>query len=218
MVAAFDKDREQSGDRARPGSGPGALEQPRQLREHGRRIALGGRRLAGGQADLALGNSETGDRIHQDQHVVVDVAEELGDRQCQIGGLAAHQRRLVRGRDDHHGAGKPGRAEVVLKELLHLAAALADQPDHRNVGLDVAGEHRQQHRFAHAGAGENAHALAAAAGREGIERPHAEIERSAHPPAGMGGRRVVAEAIRRRPRRQRALAVDRLAHRIDDPA
>ncbi len=136
----------------------------------------------------------------------------------QIGGLAAHQRRLVGGGDNHHGAGQAVGAEVVLQELLHLAAALADQPDHRNVGLDVAGKHRQQHRLADAGAGENAHALAAAAGREGIERPHAEIERAADPAAGMGGRRIVAEAIGRRPRRQRALAVDRLAHRVDDAA
>ena len=83
---------------------------------------------------------------------------------------------------------------------------------------DVARQHRQQHRFADAGAGEDAHALAAADGEEGIERAHAEIERRADPHAGMRRRRRSAERIRRRPRRQRPLPVDRLAHGVDHAA
>ena len=133
-------------------------------------------------------------------------------------GLPAHQGRLVGGRHHHHRAGEAGVAEVVLQEFLHLAAAFADQPDHRDIGLHVARQHRQQHRFADAGAGENAHALAAAAGQEGVERPHAEIERRADPAARMRQRRRIAEGIRRRPEQQRPLAVDRLAERIDHPA
>ncbi len=135
-----------------------------------------------------------------------------------MGGLAAHQSRLVGGRNHHHRAGETGVAEIVLQEFLHLAAAFADQPDHRDVGHHIARQHRQQHRFADAGAGENAHALAAAAGHEGIERAHAQIERRADPAPRMRERRRVAELIRRGSEQQRALAVDRLAQRIDDAA
>ena len=212
VVVAVDQHGEDAGDGALPlGAGPGPLQQPRQLGEHRRRIALGGRRLAGGEADLALRHGKARDRIHQHQHVLAFVAEIFGDGERQVGGLAAHQRRLVGGGDHHHRAGEAGVAEIVLQEFLHLAAAFADQPDHRDVGRHVARQHRQQHRFADAGAGENAHALAAAAGQEGIERAHAEIERRADPAAGMRQRRRVAERIRRWPEQQRTLAVDRLA-------
>ena len=60
-------------------------------------------------------------------------------------------------------ARQPLGAEVVLDELAHLAAALADQADHDHVGLGVAGHHAEQRALADAGAGEQADALAAAA-------------------------------------------------------
>ena len=201
-----------------PMPGPGALQQLRQFGEHGRRIALGGRRLAGRQADLALRHRKARDRIHQAQHVLVLVAEIFGDRQRQIGRLPPHQGGLVRGRHHHDRARQALVAEIVLQEFLHLAAAFADQADHRDVGIDVARQHRQQHRLADAGAGEDAEPLAAAAGQERIERAHAEIERRADALARMRRRRRVAVGHRRRPLRQRPLAVDRLAHRVDDAA
>ncbi len=54
--------------------------------------------------------------------------------------------------------------------------------------------------------------------RKRIERAHAEIERRADALARMRRRRRVAVRHRRRPLRQRPLAVDRLAHRVDDAA
>jgi hypothetical protein len=107
--------------------------------------------------------------------------------------LAAHQGRLVGCRHHHDRTREPLRSEVVLDEFLDFAAAFADEADHRHVGCDVAREHRQQHRFADAGAGENAHALAPAAGHEGIERADSKIERGADPAAAMSRRRRVAE-------------------------
>ncbi len=142
----------------------------------------------------------------------------FGHRERQIGGLAPHQRRLVRGRDHHDRARQALLAEVVLQEFLDLAAAFADQPDDADRGIDVAREHRQQHRFADAGACENAHALAAAAGEERVHRAHAEIERGADALARMRRRRRIAEWHRRRALRQWPLAVDRLAQRVDDAA
>src|SRR5262249_60820481 len=46
----------------------------------------------------------------------------------------------------------------------------------------------------------------------------AETERPPAPLSGMSRGRSVAERMGRRPGRQRTLAVDRLAHRVDDPA
>ena len=218
MVVAVHQHAEDAGDGALLGARPRPFQQTRQFGEYGRRIALGGRRLAGRQPDLALRHGKAGDRIHQHQHIFAEVAEIFRDRQRQIGRLAAHQRRFVRGRDHHHGARETGRAQIVLQEFLHLAAALADQADHRNVGRHVAGQHRQKHRFADTRARKDAHALAAADGEKGIERAHAEIERLAHPHAGMRRRRRIAERVRRRTRRQLTQPVDRLAHGVDHAA
>ena len=62
----------------------------------------------------------------------------------------AHQRRLVAGRDDHHRARQPFGAERVLDEVAHLAAALAEQRDHVDVGLRLAGDHAEQRALADA--------------------------------------------------------------------
>ena len=91
------------------------------------------------------------------------------------------------------GAGEALGAEVVLDELADLAAALADQRDDRHLGLGAAGDHRQQAGLADAGAGEDAEALAAAAGDEGVHGAHAQ--------RAAGGRRgrAAAGAAPRRP-------------------
>src|SRR6185312_16803111 len=81
---------------------------------------------------------------------------------------------------------------------------------------DVARQHREQDGFADAGAREDADALATAARREHVEHAHAEIERRADAPARMRGRRRAAKRKRRWPELQRPLAVDWLAHRVDD--
>ncbi len=100
---------------------------------------------------------------------------------------------------------------------MHLSATFADQPDHSDIGRNVAREHGQQHRLADAGAGagEDAHALAAAARNEGIEGANAEIERRPDPPPRVRERWRIAERIGRRTIEQRSLAIDRLAQRID---
>jgi hypothetical protein len=126
--------------------------------------------------------------------------------------------RLVRGRHHHHRSRQALVAEVVLQEFLDLAAAFADEANHGDVGVNVARQHRQQHRLADAGTCKDTETLAAAAGQEGIERAHPEIERGADALARMRRRRRIAVGHRRRPLRQRPLAVDRLAHRVDDAA
>src|SRR6185312_7482537 len=108
--------------------------------------------------------------------------------------------------------------EIVGEEFLHLAAALADEADHRRVSAGRPGNHRQQHRLADAGGREDTHALPAAARKKGVEGTDAEIDLVLDAAAGMGRRRLVAQRIGPGPERQRALAVDRLAHPIDDAA
>src|SRR5207248_10363866 len=151
-------------------------------------------------------------------YVLVFVAEIFRYRERQIGRLPAHQGRLVGGRHHHHRPCEAVLAEVVLQKFLHLPAALADKADHADVGIDIARQHRQQDRLADAGTGEDAEPLAAAAGQEGIERADAEIKRETDALARMRRRRRVAERHRRAALRQRPLAVDRLAHRVEDPA
>jgi len=45
------------------------------------RIALRGRRLAGGEPDLALGDGESGHRVHQHQNVLVEIAKIFRNRE-----------------------------------------------------------------------------------------------------------------------------------------
>ena len=140
----------------------------------------------------------------------------FGKRQGHLRGLAAHQRRFVGGRHHDDAARQAFRAELVLDEFLHLAAALADQADDVDVERGIARHHRQQHRLADAGGGKDAHALPTTAGREGVDGADAEIDLFAHPSSGMRRRRNVADAHRVLACGQRPLAVDRFAERVDD--
>ena len=76
-------------------------------------------------------------RVDQQQDVEALVAEVLGDAGGGVRGAQAHQRRLVGGGDDDDDPVARGLAEVVLEELAHLAAALADQADDDDVGRRV---------------------------------------------------------------------------------
>ena len=110
------------------------------------------------------------------------VAEVLGDRGRREGRPDAHQRRLVGGGDDHDRV-RERVAEVALDELAHLAAALADQRDHVDLGRGRAGDHAQQRGLADARAGEDAEALAAAARDKRVERADAEADAVGDPRA-----------------------------------
>ena len=217
-VVAFGEHGVERGDRAAAGDAvAAALDELRQLGEAARRIALGRRRLADRERDLALRHRVARQRIHQQQHVLAAVAEVLGDHGRVVGALHAHQRRRVGRRGDDDRAADAFLAEDVLDEFLDLAAALADQADDDHVGGGVARHHAEQHALAHAGAGEQADALAAADGQHRVDRAHAGVERRAH--------RVAVHRVDRPARqrlvvhlRERALAVHRLALRIDDAA
>ena len=177
--------------------GAGAFEQLRQHREDRRRVAAGRRRLAGRQADLALGEGQPGDAVHHQQHVAAAVAKPLGDPGGDEGRPQPHHRRLVGGGDHDDRVAQAVRAEVVLEELAHLAAAFADEGDDLDLGLRPAADHRQQARLADAAAGEDAHPLTAADRDQRVDRPHAQREGLVDPVAGhrVGRGRVDAHRL-----------------------
>ena len=143
------------------------------------------------------------------------IAEVLSDRGRGEGGLDAHQRRLIRGCDDHDGA-LERIAEVAFDELTHLASTLADERDHVDRGAARARDHAQQRGLADARAGEDAEALSAPAGHETVERAHAEPDTFGDARArecfGRGCDRGARDARRGRP------AVVGNAEPIDDPS
>ena len=149
--------------------GAGPLEQLGQEGEDRRRVAPGGRGLAGRQPDLALGHGEAGQGVHHQDDVLALVAEPLGDPGGGEGGPDADEGRLVGRGHDHHRAGQALGSEVALDELVDLAAALADQGDHRHRGVGAPGDHGEKARLAHPGAGEDAQPLAPTAGDEGVD-------------------------------------------------
>jgi len=218
VIVAIDQHREQSGDRPLAlYPRPRAFEQPGQLGEDRRGIALGRGRLAARQPDLALRHREPRDRIHQAQHAQPLVAEMLGDRQRRPCRLAAHQRGLVRCRDDDDAARAAVGPQIVLDEFLHLAAALADQPDHRDVAVGPAREHRQQHRLAHPRSGEQPEPLPLAKRDEQVERVDAGFQLGTDPRAVRGGGRRGADRPSLQSVGQCAASVDRPAEPVDHP-
>ena len=88
---------------------------------------------------------------------------------------------------------KAGLAEIVLQELLHLAAALADQPDHRNIGRDIAASIDSSTDLPTPEPEKMPMRWPRQQVDEGVDRAHAEIERLADAPARMRRRRRVAE-------------------------
>ena len=70
---------------------------------------------------------------------------------------------------------------------MQLASALADQTQHQRIRVAVLRQHGQESGLADAGAREDAEALAALAGREQVERAHAEIQTFAQALTEMGG-------------------------------
>ena len=71
------------------------------------------------------------------------------------------------------------RLELAVEEFAHFAAALADQGDHDDIGIGVAGDIGQDRRFADARLAENADALAAPAGQKAVDGADAELDRLA---------------------------------------
>jgi hypothetical protein len=161
-IVAFHQDGEESGDGALLKIS-GALQNARQQIEDRGRVALLAGRLAGGQADFALRHGQARHRIHDEQHVGALIAKIFGDGQGHETGAHAQRRGTVGGGADHHRAAAALGSHLVFQKGAHLAVALADERDHRDVGRIVPRHGAQQGALAHAAAAEDSHALAFAA-------------------------------------------------------
>ena len=115
------------------------FEKTRQFRKHGRRVAFAGRRFARRQTHFALRHGEARDAVHQKQNMQTLIAQLFGDGHRHIGGLTAHQRRLVGRRGNDDAARETFRSQIVLDEFLEFAAAFADEPDDDGVGIRYGG-------------------------------------------------------------------------------
>jgi len=117
---------------------------------------------------------------------VHEVAEVLRNGSRDKRRLDADKRRRVGCRDDHDRPPHPLGTQVVLDELAHLAATLANQRDDVHVGGRVAGRHAHQRALADAASREDAHALALRAGHQRVYGANAEAERLGQHPSLHG--------------------------------
>ena len=217
-VVALDKDGVESRDGAL-GRVASALHQLGELGEHGGREAAAGGRLAGGKADFALGASEARDAVHEEQHLASLVAEVLGDGRGDVGGLEALHGGAVGGGDDEDRLLQSFGAEVLLDELAHLAAALADEREDGDLGLGVADDLREEGGLAAAGGGEDAHALSFAAGEKAVDGADAERDgRGDDAALKGGGRRGVDGVVAIGTERAASVGVHGAAETVKDAA
>ena len=135
-----------------------------------------------------------------------------------MSGLTAHQGTFIRGGDDDDRTGETFWPQIVLDELARLAATFADEADDDDIRTGIACQHGQQRRLADARAGENAHALAPAAGQKSVQGAHAKVDLVAHALALMGRWRLAAQGIGVSATRQIAFTIDRTTKGIDHPS
>ena len=143
------------------------------------------------------------------------IPEIFRHRRGRVRGLETLHRRAVGCGDDQHGLFPPFRAKIVLNELTHFAAALADQRQHAHIGGTAFDDAGQERTFTAASRRENAHALALAAGKHPVEHAQAQRNRpvddlAEHGVRRIGVNRIVGPGLERRP------AVDGIAEPVQD--
>ncbi len=104
--------------------------------------------------------------------------------------------------------------QILRHEILHLAAALADQPNDDHVRGREPRHHAEQHALAYAAAGEEPQALTAPDRQQRIDRAHAHVERLANRPSieRIHGARRESDAVLAA---QRPGAVERFTRTVD---
>ena len=110
--------------------------------------------------DLARGVGDARQAVLDEQDSEALVAKVFGERGRQQGAAQAQIRGVIGRNGDHRGTRGGLAAHVPLDEIGNLARALADEPDHDDVGFGAAGDHVDQHRLADARAGHDPDALA----------------------------------------------------------
>src|SRR5579862_554909 len=153
-----------------------SLHKPSQHREDRGGVALRGRWLASGETNFALSHGKASERVHDKKHILAPSTEILSHRSRCQSCTDSEQGRLIRSRDNHHGAAAAFFTER-CKEFADLASALADQRQHGQVRHGSASHHANQRTLADSAATKNADSLAAAAGQEAVDGADAAGER-----------------------------------------
>ena len=78
------------------------LDQLRQSGKNGRGVASGYRWFPDGERNFTLRHGITGERVHQQQHVLALISEIFGHSCCVCSTLHTQQRWRIGGRSDHH--------------------------------------------------------------------------------------------------------------------
>ena len=196
-----------------------ALEQTRMQIEHVARVGFAARRAAQQQRDLAIGDGLLGQIVVHDQRVLAVVHEVLAHGAAAVGREILHRGRHRGGRRDDDGV----RHRAVLFELAHhvgdRALLLSDgDVDALNAGALLIDDGIDGHRgLAGLAVADDELALAAADRHHGIDGLETGLHRLRHALAENHARR---HALERRLQLgvHRALAVDRLAQRVDHAA
>ena len=112
---------------------------------------------------------------------------------------------------------RPLVVQIAFQKFAHFAAAFADQRDDVHVGLRLRRHHAEQGGFAHAAAGENAEALAAAKRDERVHRLDAGLKNLVDALAFERMRRTQIQADEMI-RDNRAVAVNRISQAVNHAA
>ena len=187
--------------------------------EHVARIRFAARRAAQQQRHLAVGPGLLGEIVIDDQRVLAAVAEVLAHRAARVRRDVLHRRRVRgRGRDDDRVAHR-----AVLFELAHdvrdRRGLLADRDVDADEVLALLVDDRvdRDGGLARLAVADDQLALAAADRHHRVDRLEAGLHRLADRLAGDDARRHLLDDVEFL-RVDRALAVDRLAERVDDAA
>src|ERR1700759_1056800 len=205
----------------------GALEQAGVQIEHVARIGFAARRAAQQQRHLAIRDGLLGQVVIDDHGVHAVVAEVLAHGAAGERGDVLHRRRIGRGGGDDDGIFQRALLFQHLDELRHGGALLADRDiDAVQLDLLVAGGIQRllvqdgverDRGFAGLAVADDQLALAAADRNQGVDRLEPGRHRLVHRLARNDAGRLDVDALALG-RLDRALAVDRIAERVDDAA
>ena len=141
----------------------------------------------------------------------------FSDGHCQKSSLHAGKCRLVGSGDDDHGFCATSFIEIAFQKFADFPAPLTDEGDHVHVRLGFAGHHPHQSGFAHAAAGEDAKALAAAKRSKCVDGFDAGFKRLIDA-AALEWVRCLEVQLGEWLLRDVTQIIERLAHAIDHPA
>src|SRR5690606_39071023 len=197
----------------------GTLEQAAVQVEHVAGVRLASRRAAQQQRDLPVGPGLLGQVVVDDQRVLTAVAEVLAHRAARVGRQVLHRGRIGRAGCDDDGVGHRAGLFQLAHHVGDRRRLLADRDVDADQVLALLVDDRVDGDRGLAGlaVADDQLALAAADRHHRVDRLETRLHRLRHRLARDHARRDLLDDVGHL-RVDRALAVDRLAERVDDAA